>query len=80
MKRQYRFERRWTRQATFCYCIGAQCSKCYIPKDFQPKCQMKSIILDLVRYKDKPPKKYIEDLKEELDKLGVNPDEFLIKD
>ena len=72
------FSGRWTRQATFCYCIGAQCSICNIPEDFKIKCQMKNIILDLVQYKDKPPKKFIESLKEGLDSIGIDPDKFLI--
>ena len=73
-------QRKWTRQAVFCYCIGAECNKCDIPEDFKPKCCMKATLLELNEIIGKPPKKMIEELREELEIKGVFIDRYIIED
>ena len=45
------YPRRWTKQAIYCYKIGAVCSECMynIPLESIKQCQVKNAILELVR-------------------------------
>lgn len=70
-------QRRWTRQATLCYYLGFNCSKCDIPIDLRRRCQMKASILELVREFGKPPQKFVEMIEAELSGEIV-PEEYYI--
>lgn len=73
-------QRRWTRQATLCYYLGSNCSKCDIPKDIIPQCQMKATILELVKEFGKPPEKFIEMIKEEIAGKPIFSEDYIIED
>ena len=45
---------RWTRSAKACYDNGLRCSMCPIAEDIKAQCQMKPIVLELVRKFGKP--------------------------
>lgn len=44
----------WTQQAIDCFEIGCRCSKCFINKNIESKCLMKSTVIELVRRFGKP--------------------------
>lgn len=41
--------RRWTQSAVECYYLGCDCSKCVYPKVISTPCQMRNIVIQLVR-------------------------------
>lgn len=73
-------QKRWTKQAVFCYCIGAECNKCDIPEDFKPKCHMKATLLELNEILGKPSREMITELKEELELRNIFIDRYILKD
>lgn len=46
--------RRWTQQAIECYTIGCRCSQCEMNELMKGKCQMKHVVLELVRVLGRP--------------------------
>lgn len=73
-------QRKWTRQATLCYYLGSNCSKCDIPRDITPRCQMRATILELVKELGVPPEKFIEMVKEELSGRIILSEDYIIED
>lgn len=53
--------RRWTRSAVECYEIGCMCSRCYLPLIMETPCQMKIVVMELVRKFGKPETKHKRD-------------------
>lgn len=54
---------RWTKEAKACYDNGLRCSMCPIAEDIKLQCQMKPIVLELVRKFGKPKERIDECLK-----------------
>lgn len=71
-------QKRWTRQSTMCYYLGFNCKKCDIPEDIVCRCQMKATVLELVREFGKPPKRFLEMIKQELEGKCISTDSYLI--
>ena len=46
--------RKWTASAIYCYKIGCNCSKCYIPDIMETHCMMKFCVIELVKKFGKP--------------------------
>ena len=43
-------QRTWSRQAVECYYLGGICKKCSLPEQYKANCQMKSSVLELIKY------------------------------